>query len=95
MEDPGKGLRRAYEVAAREVEAERDATRAVAQAAALVELADRIVSDAAMLRARMALRLLRAEGLSLAELAARIGTSKSRADQLIRAAKGGGEEESG
>ena len=81
-------LRRAYDDAATAVERSSDPARAVAEAAELVKAADEIVGQAARLRARMALELQRAEGLSLAELARRIGTSKSRADQLIRLARG-------
>jgi DNA-directed RNA polymerase specialized sigma24 family protein len=84
----GRGLRRAYDEAASAVERTPDPERAVAKAAELVKAADQIVGDAARLRARMALRLQQSEGLSLAELAKRIGTSKSRADQLIRLARG-------
>jgi hypothetical protein len=87
QKEPSAALRQAYEAAVREVEATADPAAAVVLAGSLVTAADAIVSDAARLRARMTLRLLDSERLSLAELARRIGTSKSRADQLVRAAR--------
>jgi hypothetical protein len=80
-------LRDAYLNAAAAVEATRDPDQAFRRATELREATDSIVGDAAKLRARMAHRIWRAEGMSLAKLAARIGISKARADQLIRAAR--------
>jgi plasmid maintenance system antidote protein VapI len=82
------GLREAYEIAASLVQQEPDAEAAFRLATELRQTADDIVSDAATLRALMAHRLMTAEGMSLAQLAERLGTSKARADQLIRAARG-------
>ncbi len=80
-------LRDAYLAAAAAVEATRDPDEAFRHATELREATDRIVGAAAKLRARMAHRIWQAEGMSLAKLAARIGMSKARADQLIRAAR--------
>jgi plasmid maintenance system antidote protein VapI len=88
-EEPRLGLRAAYEDAAATVETDPDADSAFRLATELRAEADEIVSDAATLRARMALRLLESERLSLSQLAERLGTSKARADQLIRAARSG------
>jgi hypothetical protein len=85
-QDGGEILRRAFSEAAQVVRGTTDPGQAFEQATALVKVADEAVGDAAILRALMAQRLLREEGLSLAQLARRIGTSKSRADQLIRIA---------
>ncbi len=82
-------LRQAYAAVAERVELTSDPGAAYEQATALAKAADDIVGDAALLRARMARRLLRAEGMSLAQLASRIGVSKSRADQLMRTATRG------
>jgi len=51
------------------------------------DLHDKEEARASRLRARQAVRIREAEELSLAALADRIGVSKARADQLIRAAK--------
>lgn len=80
-------LRDAYGAGARAVERVSDAGRAAELAAGLVKAAEEAVGGAAQLRARMARRLLEEEGLSLAQLAARLGVSKARADQLVRAAR--------
>jgi DNA-binding transcriptional regulator YiaG len=48
---------------------------------------ERQANQAARLRGRQATRIRNAEALSLASLADRIGVSKARADQLVRAAK--------
>ena len=51
----------------------------------------RMVSDmAARHRGEEVLRIKDAEALSLAALAGRVGISKARADQLVRAARKGG-----
>jgi len=48
---------------------------------------DKCVGDAAQLRAQMAYHVMQQESLSLTELAQRLGTSESRADQLVQVAK--------
>jgi hypothetical protein len=82
-----KTLRDAYGAGARAVERVPDPGRAAELAAGLVRAAEEAVAGAAQLRARMARRLLEEEGLSLAQLATRLGVSKARADQLVRAAR--------
>jgi hypothetical protein len=91
---PGRpgALRATYTEAAIAVEAEASPETAFRLATQLRAEADGIVRDAAILRARMADRLLRAEGMSLAQLAERLGTSKARADQLIRTARSADDE---
>jgi len=84
---PGDGLRLAYKAAARSVAEAAEPGAAFAAATGLVHAADEVVGEAAVLRAAMALRIMQEERLSLSQLAERIGTSKSRADQLIRIAR--------
>ena len=86
-EDASSALREAYRALACAVEATPDAGDAFERAGAVQGLAAEIARDAATLRARMVLRLQREEGMSLSQLAERIGTSKARADQLVRAAR--------
>jgi plasmid maintenance system antidote protein VapI len=81
-------IRLAYESMAAEVERAPDAVRAFATATELRNELDRLVQEAALLRARMACRVQASEGLSLAALASRLGVSKARADQLVRTATG-------
>ncbi|THJ58421.1 MULTISPECIES: hypothetical protein [Frankia] len=80
-------LRTAHLAVVAEIEAEPDPEVAFRRATALREDTDVMVSEAATLRARMAFRVWRSEPMSLSQLAARLGTSKARADQLIRIAK--------
>jgi hypothetical protein len=90
VSDAGTGaddLRQAYDSAAETIVSTPDPDEAFDRASALRDAADGIVGDAAVLRAQMAYRLLRAEGMSLAQLATRLGISKARADQLIRTAR--------
>lgn len=63
-----------------------DRQRAFEAATTLRDELDRLVGEAATVRARMAHRIWEAEELSLAQLADRIGVSKARADQLVRLA---------
>lgn len=83
-------MHEAYASAAALVEAEPDAEAAFRMASDLRVAADDIVSAAAMLRALTAARLMDSEGLSYGQLAKRLGTSKARADQLIRTARAAG-----
>ena len=80
-------MRKAYEQAVAAIEAVPDGEEAFSQATQLREAADALVGGAAELRARMAGRIWEAEEMSLAALAQRIGVSKTRADQLIKAAR--------
>jgi hypothetical protein len=79
-------LRHAYAEAEAAIEVADSAQDAVRQATALREAADDLVRRAADLLARMARRLRDEEDLSVAALAARLGISKARADQLLRTA---------
>ena len=80
-------LRDAYEAVVSEIERDSDAESAFERATELRTQLDRLVGEAAELRARTVARLWEAEELSLAALASRIGVSKGRASQFIQAAK--------
>jgi DNA-binding transcriptional regulator YiaG len=71
----------------RAIEADPSSQRALEAATKLGEVARQIIEEAALLRGRMAMRIRDDEKLSLAVLAERIGVSKARADQLVRAAQ--------
>lgn len=106
QEDPAKveqelaGIRdqlvRLYEQAEAAIDAIEDPQAAFEVAtghqAKLRALHDKEEARSRGLRARQAVRIREAEELSLAKLADRIGVSKARADQLIRAAKASREE---
>lgn len=91
VESPGEVARAAmlaaYQAAAALVEAEPDAEAAFRLASELRATADETARGAATLRALTAARLMDSEGLTYGQLAKRLGTSKARADQLIRAAR--------
>jgi hypothetical protein len=76
---------RAYRKAVNLIDAVPDHQRALDDASALQQQIAAYRGDAADLRARIARRIWETESLSLAALADRIGVSKARADQLIRA----------
>jgi hypothetical protein len=80
-------LHQAFAVAVATIEAESDAVAALEHANELRSTADEMVTDAASLRAVLALRLMTRDHLSLDGLATRLGISKSRAAQLVNAAK--------
>lgn len=80
-------IRQKYEQARAAIEGIAEPGRAYDAASQLREVVDDLVGDAAILRARMAHRMILEEGLSLAALASRLHISKTRADQLIRLAK--------
>jgi hypothetical protein len=84
-----RNLRAAYLSAVAAIEAETNPLVAFHMATQLREESDEIVGEAAGLRARMAYRVWQAEGMSISQLAARLGTSKARAAQLLRAGKAG------
>ena len=94
--DALEALSRAYEEAARAIRAIPEPQRAFAFATRLAKEMRDAHEQASELRSEQVARIWEAEELSLAKLAQRIGVSKARADQLIRAAKGGkGREEQG
>jgi hypothetical protein len=76
-----------YSSARAAIEAIDDPQLAFEFATELRDRLDRLVGDAAELRALMVERVWESEQLSLAALAKRIGVSKARADQFIQAAK--------
>jgi DNA-directed RNA polymerase specialized sigma24 family protein len=96
-DDPGAfqaalaDLHRAYETALAEVRAAPDDRGAYQRATELREAIKAIESVPAAERAAAAARIWQAEGLSIGQLAARLGISKTRAAQLLRAARDNGD----
>ncbi len=80
-------LRDAYEQAATVIHGDSQAQHAFESATALADTLRQLAENAASLRARTAVRIATEEKLSLSVLAARIGVSKARADQLIKSVK--------
>jgi len=80
-------LRDAYEQAVAAIHGDSQAQHAFESATALADLLRQLAENAASLRARAAARIAAEEKLSLSVLAARIGVSKARADQLIKSVK--------
>jgi hypothetical protein len=83
----GDDLRGAYGRAESACRRDDDASGAYAKAVELRQGLDVLVGRAAELRAEMAYRVLEDEGMSIAQLAARLGLSKPRAGQLVTIAK--------
>jgi hypothetical protein len=77
----------AYEAAAKAIDENDDTRLAFTQATELVERLQRMTDSAAAVRAQTVGRIWSSEEMSLAGLAQRIGVSKARADQLVRASK--------
>jgi ubiquinone biosynthesis protein UbiJ len=80
-------LRDAYEQAVAVIHGDSQAQHAFESATALADTLRQLAENAASLRARTAARIATEEKLSLSVLAARIGVSKARADQLIKSVK--------
>lgn len=80
-------LRDTYEQAVTVIHEDPQAQHAFESATALADTLRQFAENAASLRARTAARIAAEEKLSLSVLAARIGVSKQRADQLIKSAK--------
>ena len=80
-------LTAAYREAVATIKAIPDPQRAFEYATQLANALRDIYREASELRTHTAARIWEAEELSLAALAERIGVSKARADQLIRAAR--------
>jgi hypothetical protein len=89
VEQALRSVQLAYDQTEALIEAMPDPQQAFERATELRETTDKLVGQAAELRARMAGRVWDAEKMSLASLADRIGVSKSRADQLLRIARTG------
>ena len=79
----------ACEAARQEAAAAPDMLEAYNRASQLLEAISGERGQMARWRAKMAARIYRAQGLSLADLARKLGMSKSRADQFVRAAEDG------
>jgi hypothetical protein len=86
-------LSQVYEDALAAVRRISDPQRAVAAATELATLLRTKSEDASEVRNALAYRIWKAEELSLSVLAQRIGVSKARADQIIKAAKANEEEQ--
>lgn len=80
-------FRRAYQETVREVRAEPDLDTAYKIATYLAEQARELADEAALVRAKAALRIQTTDALSVSALALRLGLSKARAGQLIRAGR--------
>jgi hypothetical protein len=80
-------LRDAYGQAVTVIHEDPQAQHAFDSATALADTLRQLADSAASLRARTAARIATEEKLSLSVLAARIGVSKARADQLIKSVK--------
>ncbi|MEU0570872.1 hypothetical protein ABZ297_36510 [Nonomuraea sp. NPDC005983] len=78
-----------YHEANEAIQAMPDLGSAYESATGLAVAMRQMADTAALTRARMAARIRDAEGLSLAGLAAKLGMSKARADQLLKAARSG------
>jgi plasmid maintenance system antidote protein VapI len=87
MDDVAQQFRDLYGAAVAATQEETDPQCAYVRAKDLRDLLDELVGDAAGLRAQMALRMMREQGLSTAQLAERLGVSKARAGQLVAAAR--------
>jgi len=86
-------LSQVYEEATAAVRSISDPQRAVVAATELATFLRAKSEDAAEVRNGLAYRIWKAEELSLSALAQRIGVSKARADQIIKAAKADEEEQ--
>jgi hypothetical protein len=80
-------LHDAHEQAVAAIHEDSQAQHAFESATALADTLRQLAENAANLRARTAARIAAEEKLSLSVLAARIGVSKARADQLIKSVK--------
>lgn len=80
-------LQQVYDDAAAKVEATPDPQQAFAIATRLTETLRQATIAAGQLRGRTLMRIWESEKMSLAMLAQRTGISKSRVDEMIRAAR--------
>lgn len=86
--DPrGQALWCAYRQAASEIQSLEDQELAYESATQLADRLRDMADQAAQIRAASAARIQQAEGLSLMQLAERLGLSKARASQLVQAAR--------
>ncbi|MDA8319674.1 MAG: hypothetical protein M0030_07690 [Actinomycetota bacterium] len=84
-------LHRSYEAAMAAARAAPDDDAAYRRATRLRDMIKEIEAAPAAERAAAAARIWRAEGLSIGQLAARLGISKTRAAQMLRAARENGD----
>nr|WP_055506801.1 hypothetical protein [Nonomuraea pusilla] len=82
-------MKRLYEEVTLALQTMPDLQQAFVRATRLADDLREMADGAALTRAKVAARIHDAEGLSLAVLATRLGVSKARADQLLKAARGG------
>jgi hypothetical protein len=87
VEHAYEALELAHDDVIRAIEGTTDNQRAFEAASHYRELAEQLAKQAADLRAAMAARIWSAESLSLTALASRVGVSKARAAQFLRAAQ--------
>jgi hypothetical protein len=80
-------LRDAYGEAVTVIHGDSQAQHAFESATALADTLRQLAENAASLRAQTAVRIAAEEKLSLSVLAARIGVSKARAEQLVKSVK--------
>ncbi|NUW33845.1 hypothetical protein HTZ77_20760 [Nonomuraea sp. SMC257] len=80
-------MRRIYEDVTLTLQSMPDLQQAFIQATRLADDLRKMADDAALTRARVAAQIHDAEALSLAALATKLGISKARADQLLKAAR--------
>lgn len=89
LDQASEALQLAHRGMIRAIEDTPDHQRAFEAASHYRELAEQLAKQAADLRAAMAARIWSAESLSLTALASRVGVSKARAAQFLRAAQPG------
>lgn len=92
MRDAIAAITRAYTDAMKAINATSDSQQALESATQLAVTLREAFDGASELRTQIAGRIWEAEKLSLSALANRMGVSKARADQLIRAHKSAREE---
>ena len=90
LENTIQAIRSAYEAQAAVIRAIANPQDAYELATRLRTELDPLLTEAGQLRAQMVRRVWESEPMSLSALGRRIGVSKARADQLIRAAQAKG-----
>lgn len=89
QDNPADALRRIYEQISAALQTSSDPEAAFDSATDLADALRDMADDAALTRARVAAQIREGEGLSIQALGERLGISKARADQLLRAARNG------
>ncbi|GAA3168007.1 hypothetical protein [Nonomuraea roseoviolacea] len=88
-DNPADVLRRIYEQISGALQMSSDPEVAFGSATVLADALREMADDAALTRAKVAAQIREGEGLSIQALGERLGISKARADQLLRAARNG------